>query len=345
MGRIVDAVRQVVRSGATAPAGPAPIDLKAEYVQAIAEFLTAGRQYNGQFAAYHWRDKLRAIRRRADEDGHGERMERAWVEPPEHLSAEVLAWYEAATNHALHGGVEPGEKPLHQDEPAYWLARYRTLVADFLREHRAGNRAATGHTANQLAQLPRLAAVRLGEKFNKVFAHLGPVPGFVDDEASLAAWEKEVTHRLQHGASSGEYVPAQMPAPFRRMVDEQTHSPIVLLAPHGPDPLGARVRLNPAISCELVEAGLAAWCDPQNLPIDPRPPVECEPGPDWRKMRFLRQTRLASRHVRQEGEVYAVPPDEADELVLLGKAEFWTAPVPPPPPPPRPVATFGDAND
>jgi hypothetical protein len=271
-------------------------------------------------------------------------MEKAWIEPPEHLSAEVLAWYEAATNHALHGGVEPGAKPLHQDEPEFWLQRYRALVTDFLREHRAGNRAATGPIANQIAQLPRLAAVRLGDRFNQVFPRFGPLPGFVDDEASLAVWEKEVIHRLQRGAPSGEYVPAQMPAPFRRMVDEQTHSPVVLLAPHGSDPLGARVRLNPAISCELVEAGLAAWCDPENVPVDPRPPVEHEPEADWRKVRFLRQTRLASRHVRQEGEVCAVPPDEAAELVFTHAAEVWVPPAPPPPPPPRPVTVFGDAN-
>ncbi len=344
MSRVVDTLRRVVGSGATAPAGPAPIDLKAEYVQAIAGFLAASRQYNGQFAAYHWRDKLRSIRRRADEDGHGERMEKAWIEPPEHLSAEVLAWYEAATNHALHGGVEPGAKPLHQDEPEFWLQRYRALVANFLREHRAGNRAATGHTANQLAQLPRLAAVRLGEKFNKVFAHLGPVPGFVDDEASLAAWGQEVTHRLEHGVPSGKYVPAQMPQPFRRLVDEQRHSAVVLLIQHGPHSIGARVVLDPGISCELVEAGKATWCDPQNVPVDPRPPVEREPEPDWRKVTILRETRTASRHVRHEGEVCAVPPDEADELVFTNAAEFWMPPAPPPPPPPRPITVFGDAE-
>ncbi len=344
MSRVVDTLRRVVGSGAATPAGPAPIDLKSEYMQAVAGFLAAGCQYNGQFAAYHWRAKLRAIRRRADEDGHGERMEQVWIEPPEHLSNEVLTWYEAATNHALHGGVEPGEKPLHQDEPAYWLARYRTLVADFLREHRAGNRAATGPIANQLAQLPRLAAVRLGDRYNQVFPRFGPLPGFVDDEASLAAWEKEVTYRLQHGASSGEYVPAQMPAPFRRMVDERDHSPIVLLAAHGPDALGARVLLDPGVSHELVELGRATWCDPGTIPFDPRPPVEHEPEADWRKVTFLRQARTRSRHVRQAGDMVALPRDEADELVLLGKAEFWTAPLPPPPAPPRPVTVFGTAN-
>jgi len=183
----------------------------------------------------------------------------------------------------------------------------------------------------------------LGDRYNQVFPRFGPLPGFVDDEASVAAWEQEVTYRLENGTASGRYVPPQMPQPFRRLVDEQTHSPIVLLAPHGPDPLGARVRLNPAVSCELVEAGLATWCNPENVPLDPRPPVEREPEADWRKVTFLRQVRTRSRHMRQAGDVVALPPDEADELVLLGKAEFWTAPLPPPPAPPRPVTVFGDA--
>jgi hypothetical protein len=344
MSRVMDTVRRVVGSGATAPAGPAPIDLKAEYVQAVTGFIAAGRRYDRQGEVYHWRDRLHTIRRRAHEDGHDSPMEAVWIAPPEHLNTEVLDWYQAVTDHALRGGPAPGEKPLHPREPEFWLQRYRGLVADYLRGHRFGDRAAAGHASNLLGILPCEAATKLGDKINEVLPRFGPHPGFADDEDSLDAWECEVNHRLQHGASSGEYVPAQMPPPFRRMVDEQTHSPVVLLAPHGSDPLGARVRLNPAISCELVERGLATWCDPQNIPIDPRPPVECEPGPDWHKLTFLRQVRTRSRHVRQNGDVVALPPDEAEELVMLGAAEFWTAPLPPPPPPPRQVTVFGTAN-
>ena len=102
--------------------------------------------------------------------------------------------------------------------------------------------------------------------------------------------------------------------------------------------------LNAGISHELVEAGLAAWCEPQTIPEDPRPPVEREPEPDWRKVTFLRDVRTRSRHLRHQGETAMLPPDEAEELVMLGTVEFWTAPLPPPPPPPRPVTVFGTAS-
>ncbi len=341
MSRVMDTMRRVVGSGATAPAGPAPIDLKAEYVHAVSQFIAAGRRYDRQGEVHHWRNRLHAIYHRAQEDGHGDAMSAVWVEPPAHVNAEVLGWYESATSYALRGGTEPGDRPFHPYEPEHWFVRYRVLVADFLRAHRAGDRTATSHTANLLGQFSRLASVSLGDKTSKVIPHFGPLPGFLTDEASLVAWEREVAYRLKHGASSGQYVPPQMPAPFRRMIDVWDHSAIVLLAPHGPDPLGARVLLGPDISHELVELGRATWCDPRIIPVDPRPPIEREPEPDWRKVRFLRDTRTTDRHVRHEGEVATLPPDEVDELVLLGKAEVWMPPAPPPPPVPRPVTIFG----
>ena len=344
MSRVVDAVKRAVRGSETVPAGPAPIDLKAQYIEAVTQFISAGRRYDRMGEVYLWRARLHEIRHRAEEDGHADAMAGAWVEPPVHLNAEVLNWYEAATNHALRGGPAPGERPLHPHEPAYWMKRYRNLADDFLRARRSGDRAAAGHTANLLGQFPRLASVSLGDKTGEVLPHFGPHPTFVESEAALIAWEEEVNYRLQHGASSGQYVLPQMPPMLRRMTDDWHHSAVVLLAQHGPDPLGARVTLAPAISHELVEAGRAAWCDPANVPADPRPPVEHEPEAGWRRVTFLRQTRTASRHVRQQGEVVALPPDEAVDMVAAGAAEFWTAPLPPPPPPPRPVTTFGTAS-
>lgn len=343
MGKVMETMRRVVGSSATAPAGSAPIDLKAQYIHAVSEFIASGRRYNRQGEVHHWQSRLHAIHHRAQEDGHGDAMNAVWVEPPAHVNAEILNWYESATSYALRGGTEPGDRPFHPYEPEHWFPRYNVLVADFLRAHRSGDRAATGHAANLLAQFPRLASVSLGDKTGKVLPHFGPLPGFLTDEASLVAWQEEVAYRLENGAASGRYVPPQMPAPFRRMIDVWDHSAIVLLAPHGPDPLGARVLLGPDVSHELVELGRATWCDPGNIPVDPRPPVECEPETDWLKVTFLRQVRTRSRHMRQASDVVALPPDEADELVLLGKAEFWTAPLPPPPAPPRVVTVFGDA--
>lgn len=344
MSKVLNAVKRAVRGTETVPVGPAPIDLKAQYVEAVSQFIGAGRRYDRQGEAYHWRDRLHTIRCRAHEDGHDGPMEAVWVEPPEYLNTEVLDWYQAATDHALRGGPAPGEKPLHPREPEYWLTRYRGLVADYLRGHRSGDRTTAGHTANLLGQLPALARVGLGERFSEVMNRFGPDLMFVDGEAALNAWERETLHRLEHGASSGQYASPQ-PGPFLRvMVDERTHSPVVLLAPYGSEPLGARVMLDPGVSHELVELGRATWCEPLNVPADPRPPVERQPEPDWRKVTFRRDARTRSRHVRQDGEVVALPPDEAEELVMLGTAEFWTAPLPPPPPPPRPVTVFGTAN-
>lgn len=344
MNGMMDAVRRVVRGSNTAPAEPAPIDLKAQYVHAVTEFISAGRRYDRQGEMYYWRARLHEIRHRAQEDGHADAMEGVWVEPPVNLNVEVLDWYQSAVDHVLRGGPAPGDKPLHPREPEYWLTRYRSLVADYLRGHRSGDRTTTGHTANKLGQLPALARVSLGDRFSEVMNRFGPGLMFVEGEAALDAWEREVNHRLQHGASSGQYTTPQ-PGPFLRvMVDERMHSPVVLLAPHGPEPLGARVMLDPGVSHELVEMGRATWCEPTRVPEDPRPPVEREPEPDWRKVTFLRNVRTRSRHLRQEGEVVMLPPDEADEMLTLGTVELWTAPLPPPPPPPRPVTIFGTAN-
>ena len=345
MSRVMDAMKRAVRGSETVLAGPAPIDLKAQYIEAVTQLISAGRRFDRMGEVYHWRARLHEIHHRAEEDGHVDAMAAVWVEPPVHLNPEVLNWYEAATNHALHGGPAPGERPLHPYEPEYWFARYRALVTDFLRARRSGDRAAAGRSANLLGQFPRLASVSLGDKTDKVLPHFGPHPTFVEGEAALVAWEEEVDHRLLHGTPSGRYVPPQMPAPFlRRVADELTHSAVVLLASHGSDPLGARVVLNAGISHELVEAGRATWCAPESIPEDPRPPVEREPEADWRRVTFRRRTRTASRHVRQEGEVVALPPDEADEMVRTYAAEFWVPPAPPPPPPPRPVTVFGAAD-
>ena len=345
MSKVLDAVKRAVRGSETASAGPAPIDLKAQYIEAVTQLINAGRRFDRLGEVHHWRERLHAIRRLAQEDGHGDQMEAVWVEVPQNLNAEILNWYEEATNHALRGGVEPGERPFHPYEPKFWLKRYRSLADDFLRARRSGDRAAASQAANLLGQFPRLASVSLGDKTQAVLSHFGPHPTFVDDESSLAAWEQEVAFRLEHAAPSGRYTPPQMPPSFlRRMSDELTHSPIVLLAAHGPDPLGARVVLDAASSYELTEAGKAVWCDPVNVPADPRPPIESAPGSDWRRVTFRRRTRTASRHVRQEGEVVALPPDEADEMVRTYAAEFFVPPAPPPPPPPRAITVFGAAD-
>jgi len=335
MMSVADIVRGARRREPEA-AAPPPRNLRREYVDAVAAFVHA-KQAGTAYAAVAAAQRLRELRAEAAAEGHGEAMERVWVEPQPHADDRWLQWFQARVEHLLHGGPDPGQRPWQSNEWPYWSERYAAAIRAVADAYRSGNPTARDEALGQLWQT-RVRAIRAG--FGERDAHLmgGPDAGVTPD-----AWEAEALFRLEHGRPSGMYRIPPAPRFYVSLAEQQArdatrHSEIILLEPWEGHDVGDRLYLPANVSHDLCEARKAAWCMDRPKPPDTRPPLELEPGEDWVRVRFLKLTRLTMRHMMNAGDVRVIAPDEAASLVRIGAAEEYVEPAPPPPP--KPVVLF-----
>lgn len=338
MSRLMNAVKRAVGADREAPAAPAPADLRAQYVQASADFIAAKRTGDQHAAA--WRAGiLQSVRARAQHEGHAEKMEAVWVDPPVNADPAGVDWYEAQMAHLLHGAPEPAPRTtFYRAEWGFWESRYSAACAAFVAACRASNLRAVEVAVREFSPLYREACLA-SQYFNVTgrFMSLPPTE-LRGDGVALTAWQTEAIYRLKHAKPSGRYEEAALSVLHRPGF---THSAVRLLAEWQNWPAGTSLTGEADLSHKLVRDGLAEWVDLGNIPVNPNPPrpKAADLRVDRVMVRFLRNCALPrSGALRAEGARELVSREEAEQLIGLGNAEYLLElPFAPPPP----LSVFG----